>query len=229
MGGFLNPERISLNPERISLPDKGADAERKRRSFALVLSVTLHVSALLFFCWPTTPIFVKPNMLARGEGGSSAPAAVALYLPPDLPSQTEHQAKLSLPVLRQLQKSKAKARKRHNVLEQEAAGLREIGSLDGSAAEGSTYGDEVKPALPVTFSDPQISPWDAPSGVQGDVIVEITIDTTGKVSETRLLHGLGPGIDEKVMAAAREWHFRPATRNGIAVPSKQDYRFHFPS
>jgi protein TonB len=61
------------------------------------------------------------------------------------------------------------------------------------------------------------------------VIVEITIDVEGNVSETKLLQGVGHGIDEKVIAAARAWHFHPATRNGVAVLSKQDYRFHFPS
>jgi periplasmic protein TonB len=222
MDGFINRE-----PDRMAF-ELRSSTERKRRSLALLASGAAHVAALVYFCWPATPIFVKPNLLARGEGGRSAPEAVALYLPQDYVAKAE-QSKLSFPALRQSQVSKSKKKKRHDVLEQETAGAREIGSPSGSSADGATYGDEVKPALPVTFSDPQISRWDAPSGVQGDVIVEITIDVQGNVSETRLLQGLGHGIDEKVIAAAREWHFRPATRNGVAVSSRQDYRFHFPS
>jgi outer membrane biosynthesis protein TonB len=49
------------------------------------------------------------------------------------------------------------------------------------------------------------------------------------VVEEKLLQGIGPGIDERVLAAVRDWHFRPATRNGVAIPFKYDARFHFPS
>lgn len=202
---------------------------RARWSGALLASVAAHFVALLFLCWPAKPAFVKPTLLARGEGGTSAPAAVALYLPQNYRAQMEQQPALALPALRRAKSNKTSPRKRHNVLEQETAHSTEIGSPLGSAVDGAAYGDEIKPALPITFRDPQFAPWEAPSGVQGDVVVEITIDVQGNVTETRLLHGVGHGVDEKVIAAAREWHFRPATRNGVAVPSRQDYRFHFPS
>ena len=61
------------------------------------------------------------------------------------------------------------------------------------------------------------------------MIVEVTIDVLGNVVEEKLLRGVGYGIDEKVIAALRERHFRPATRNGVAIPSKYDVYFHFPS
>jgi len=64
---------------------------------------------------------------------------------------------------------------------------------------------------------------------RGDVIVEITIDAQGSVVEERLLQGLGHGVDERVIAVLRDWRFRPATRNGVAIPSKHDVHFHFPS
>jgi periplasmic protein TonB len=205
--------------------------ERPGRRWASALSISLaaHLVVLLAYCWPTAPVFVKPNLLARGEGGSSAPEAVILYLPQDLVAATNAEPKLVLPSVHQSSVSKSKPRQRHNVLAEEKPDSREIGSTLGSSAEGPAYGDEVKPALPVAFPDPQISRHEVPSGLQGDVVVEITIDVEGNVVETRLLQGVGHGIDEKVIAAAREWHFRPATRNGVAVPSKQDYRFHVPS
>lgn len=202
---------------------------RKRWSVALLASGLAHATALVLLCWPTKPVFLTPSALAHGQGGTSAPAAVALYLPQDFRTQTNRQPKLPLSTLRQHQAKTLKTARRRNTLQQETAGTREIGSPLGSTADGLAYGDEIKPALPVSFADPQISPWDAPSGVQGDVVVEITIDVQGNVTETRLLQGVGYGIDQKVVAAAREWRFRPATRNGVAVPSRQDYRFHFPS
>jgi len=38
---------------------------------------------------------------------------------------------------------------------------------------------------------------------------------------------MGSQLDEKALAAAQNWRFRPATRNGVAIASKQDYIFHF--
>lgn len=205
-------------------PERG----RKQNVLALSASAALHVIVLGILCWPTAPTFVKPNLLAKGEGGSSAPEAVALYLPHDVMVQPQIAPRLALPSVHQREARKRKPVERHNVLDEQKSGVKEIGSTLGSSADGVAYGDEVKPALPVAFPDPDISRRELPAGLQGDVVVEITIDDQGNVIETRLLQGVGHGIDEKVIAAAREWHFRPATRNGVAISSKQDYRFHLP-
>jgi len=205
------------------------EAPQKRWSTALSFSAAVHVLALLIVCWPKAPTFVKPNLLAKGEGGKSAPEAIAVYLPQNIQSETRANPTLVLPAARRPQARKAKAKVRHNVLEEEKSDSNEIGSNLGSAMDGPADGDEVKPALPDAFSDPHISRGEVPAGLQGDVVVEITIDAQGNVTETKLLQGIGHGIDERVIAAARAWHFRPATRNGMAILSKQDYRFHFPS
>jgi periplasmic protein TonB len=201
----------------------------KRWTGALLASSVVHLGVLLLLCWPAAPSFVKPNLLAQGEGGKSAPESVALYLPQDIAAASITEPRLPLPLVHQPQSKKSKPQKRHNVLDQEKPDSNEIGSQLGSSADGPAFGDEVKPALPVSFSDPTIARTEVPPGLQGDVIVEITIDAEGNVSQTKLLQGVGHGIDEKVIAAARAWHFQPATRNGVAVLSKQDYRFHFPS
>lgn len=194
-----------------------------------MLSSILHVLVLAGLCWPPAPIFIKPNFLARGEGGVSTPTAVALYLPRDLQIEPQPQSALSLPASRSLQKTKPRIKRRHNLLEEEKkANSAELG-LSGSSADGPAYGDEVKPALPVSFADPAISRSELPSDLKGDVIIEVTIDTRGNVVEEKLLQGLGHEIDDKVLAAVREWRYRPATRNGIPVPSKHDVRYHFPS
>jgi hypothetical protein len=36
-----------------------------------------------------------------------------------------------------------------------------------------------------------------------------------------------PAIDQKVLLALETWRFRPATRDGIPIPSKQDVHYHF--
>jgi periplasmic protein TonB len=204
-----------------------AGQRRWTRSFSL--STAVHLVIILAIAWPAKPVFVKPNLLALGAGGTATLNAIPLYVSQDLQTQMEIRSpKLPLPAV-PAQKSKI-SHKRHNVVEAEKPEDQvEIGSKRGSAMDGPSFGDEVKPALPLDFQEPRIHRSELPTGLQGDVVVEITIDEQGKVIQERLLQGLGHGIDEKVIAAVHDWHFRPATRNGVAISSKHDVHFHFPS
>ena len=96
----------------------------------------------------------------------------------------------------------------------------------GSLPGGPLYGEEVRPALPVTTVDPVVYPWELPDS-EGNVVVEITIDERGAIVRKTVLHSMGPKLDEKFLAALDSWRFQPATRNGVAIASKQDAIFHF--
>ncbi len=61
------------------------------------------------------------------------------------------------------------------------------------------------------------------------MIVEVTIDEQGNVTDLKLTQGIGYGIDEKVLAVLRQWHFRPATRNGSSIASQHLVHFHYPA
>jgi len=206
-------------------------ARGRRWSFSVSVSSVIHLLVVLVFCWPTIPVFVRPALIARGEGGSATPSSVVLYAPNDLQiAASSSPPLLSLPVARK-KPNKTKLRKRANLLEEadKTPKQAEAGSENGSGYDGLASGDEVKPALPIAFQDLKIYRSELPSGIQGDVIVEITIDTQGAVVEERLLQGLGHDVDDRVIAVLRDWRFHPATRNGVAIPSKHDVHFHFPS
>ena len=96
----------------------------------------------------------------------------------------------------------------------------------GTLNRGSLFGDEVRPALPVTTFDPVAYPWELPDS-EGNVVVEIVIDTRGDIVAKTVLQSLGSKLDEKVLLALENWHFQPATRNGSPIASKQDAIFHF--
>src|SRR5580765_5470848 len=126
-------------------------ARRRRWGFSVSLSSAIHGLVLMVLCWPTLPVFVKPNLLAHGGGGSATPVSVVLYVPNDLQIATQPPM-LSLPVAAQKKTQRTKMRKRNNVLEEETPAVAaEAGSELGSAFDGSTSGDEVKPAIPVVF------------------------------------------------------------------------------
>lgn len=102
----------------------------------------------------------------------------------------------------------------------------EAGLSYGTLNNGPFSGNEIRPALPVTTSDPVAYPWELPD-LEGNVVVEIVIDTHGEIVGKKVLQSLGPKLDEKVLLALANWHFQPATRNGAPIPSKQDAVFHF--
>ena len=55
------------------------------------------------------------------------------------------------------------------------------------------------------------------ANIEGDVILEIVVRRDGSVSDVRLLSGLSRGLNERAIAAVRQWRFAPATRLGQAV------------
>jgi TonB family protein len=55
--------------------------------------------------------------------------------------------------------------------------------------------------------------------IEGEVLLELSFGATGETRVLRVVRGLGHGLDENAMAAAREIRFRPAQRDGAAVDS----------
>src|SRR5215467_11018869 len=184
-----------------------------RRNRALFASFLIHVVVL--YCWLSrTPRFISPSTVAWGRHGQSDNL---VYFPP-----------------RELEPPAAKnplhlvpKRKPRKPAPQYPVPSSPPGSPLASGFHGPTTGTEAIPAIPLVFPDPTFYPWELQKGIQGDVVVEVTIDEKGNVTETRLLESLEQGIDQKVVAAVRVWRFRPATVDGIAVSSRQDVHFHF--
>jgi TonB family protein len=178
------------------------------------------------------PVFVTPVSVAQGNGKSSY---YLVYLAPyghqdsdsteHVPVTTNHSSRTA-PAARVERRRPAPVNLRKGNSPDQYA---RAGTRYGSLLTGPTEGPEIKPALPVVFPDPPVTRSELPDGLEGDVIVEITIDTTGKVIDMKLLQSIGRAIDEKVMATLRNWQFRPATMDDVPIVSKHDVHFHYPS
>lgn len=55
--------------------------------------------------------------------------------------------------------------------------------------------------------------------VEGEVLLETVFEASGQARVVRVLLGLGHGLDEAAMAAARQIRFRPARRDGVPIDS----------
>ena len=188
--------------------------ERRSSNVARLVSFAVH-GAIIFALFGRPPIFVKPSSVAWGMRGKSDEI---IYL-----ARVEEPAftakKLLLP---------RKVRPKPPQPTPQAPDALRAGSPNGSLFHGPGVGSEAQPALPLVFPDPVIYPWQL-ANLKGDVIVEVTIDTQGNVTDTHVLQSLKQDIDEKVVATLKGWHFKPATVDGVAISSRQDVHFHFPS
>ena len=78
-------------------------------------------------------------------------------------------------------------------------------------------GGAIAPPLKLKDVKP-IYPAEAQSArAQGVVIIEATIDPTGKVSETKVLRSI-PMLDDAAVTAVKQWEFTPTLVNGVARP-----------
>lgn len=75
---------------------------------------------------------------------------------------------------------------------------------------------QAKPK-PKSVPQPAYTPQALEAGVEGKVRIQFTVDETGRVVDVRLLSGLGYGLDEAALAAARQATFEPAVRCGKPV------------
>jgi TonB family protein len=103
------------------------------------------------------------------------------------------------------------------------------GYVLGSLTEGFVSEHDVRIALPVFSPDPPVSRAGLPEWIRGDVIIEVTIDEHGTVTQTRVLQTVGFGLESTIAETLRSWRWLPAKVDGISVASRQDMQFHFPS
>jgi periplasmic protein TonB len=211
-------------------------AGRKRWDLSRLASFTAHVAVLLVLTHRFASVLDIPHDVALGAPNSSgsgviylAPVGIERAVQP-VP-KPERDLRASTPKIQTPKQPPPDVR--DNALVTDTAKLAETaqgGSPYGARIPGAPLtGDEIVPALPVVFPDPAVSRADLPPGVQGDVTVEVTIDEQGNVVELKLIRGIGYGIEDRVLATLRQWHFRPASKDGITIASQHIVTFHYPS
>jgi TonB family protein len=95
--------------------------------------------------------------------------------------------------------------------------------IPGTSAQTPT-GGAVAPAEPKTtppvllsHSQPEYTPEARQLKIQGDVVLRVTITTSGEMVVHNVIRGLGHGLDESAMRSAPTYKFKPAMQNGQPV------------
>jgi periplasmic protein TonB len=209
-------------------------AGRYRNHRAVAASVLAHLGLLAAILFHRPPsIDLVPSSLANGSGAQSYRM---IYAPPAGRDSADDDkitlAHAATAPRKRPKASSAKPAPDHLQLPEDATPSDKnsrAGSALGTVIDGPIEGHDVHVAFPVVFPDPPVARSELPRDLKGDVIVEVTIDAQGNVVETRLVQSIGYGIDEKIVAALRQWRYQPATLDGVPVASKHDVHFHFPS
>lgn len=203
---------------------------RKSQHMALLASLAGHCLFLVWLVHRPEPVFVAPSSVVKGESGTSV---TFLYRPSregNRPAAAARE-KLRLPWKAAVSPEAIQPRRVAETQADEEGSQADAaplaGSPHGSLLTGAYTGQEVRPALRIAGSEPIVPPAEL-NGLEGNVIVEVTIDERGNIIEKTVLQGLSPAIDRKVLAALEDWRFLPATRDGVAIPSKEDVHYHFP-
>jgi len=218
----------------------------RERVIALSISLLVHAIFLGWLLHSPAPTFLTPSFLVKGENGKYI---AHLYWPgkdseiaTDATSGTSFNARNRMAKEHLTWNRVNVAKNAARLLDQTNDGAdsktdiagstvhpRAAGSPYGSVSDGSLSGPDVRPALPIVSPDPRIEVADLPDGIrEGDEIIEITIDAQGNVVQKIVISSLSSTVDAKVLAALENWHFLPATRFGVPIPSKQDVHYHFP-
>ncbi len=98
------------------------------------------------------------------------------------------------------------------------------GGIEGGVVGSDVGGNEILRVggaidAPVAISrvSPVYTEIARKARLQGVVVLEAIIDTSGNVTQVRILKGLPMGLDKSAEEAVKKWKFKPATLNGRPV------------
>ena len=200
----------------------------------MVVSALAHLVLAGLLLWLVVLARSRPILVAPPIAGNVQPVRMqAVALPPAKGARLALAQKKARHAARKPQPPPGTGSK-EGVAAIRAEAQRETAALVQNFKFRTTYGFSPFPRyeLPLQISGalPVISPDELPPRYEQYLIVEITIDSNGEVVDARLTAGQAdPKVTNKVLAAVRQFKYRPATREGAPIPSQTDLVVHIPT
>jgi TonB family protein len=98
-----------------------------------------------------------------------------------------------------------------------SAGIPAMTTTGNTPASVAAAETKTTPPVLLSHAQPEYTPEAKQLKIQGDVVLRVTITTSGEMVVHNVIHGLGHGLDESAMRSAPTYKFRPATQNGQPV------------
>jgi TonB family protein len=81
-------------------------------------------------------------------------------------------------------------------------------------AKAVRVGGQLRPPVRIKEVAPVYPAIAVSAGVEGDVVIEATIDEDGKVAEAHVVKSV-PLLDQAALDAVRQWQYQPSLLNGV--------------
>jgi len=93
-----------------------------------------------------------------------------------------------------------------------------VGSDGGCCGGAFSVGNGVSAPIPIFSPEPAYSEEARKAKFGGIVALWIVVDAQGIVHDIKIAKQLGMGLDEEAVKTVGTWKFKPAMRQGLAVP-----------
>ncbi len=227
----MNDSQLGLDQRQILLP-----RDPVPRASILLLSMTAHLLILALFVvsWPTARVLVVPTKFQSVQM-ISGPAHVSFNTASAKPART-HASRLKLRRdLRQEHALQSEPESEGTAMQalrkrakQETAGL--MMNLKFRQVYGFSPGHDYQLAVQTAGTIPTISADEVPPRFEQYLIVDVIVDVDGRVADARISGGaVNPTIEQKLLAAIREFKYNPAKRDGSPIPCQLGIVVHVPS
>lgn len=103
----------------------------------------------------------------------------------------------------------------------------EAGAFEDAPEEGSPAALNYRAPQPYRSLRPSYPATAARVAAEATVDALVQVDAAGEVKDIEIVRWAGYGLNESVVATVRQLHFRPATRDGRAIPIRVLLRYNF--
>jgi periplasmic protein TonB len=102
-----------------------------------------------------------------------------------------------------------------------------LGTIAGLGGEVFRPGNGVSAPRAIYDPDPEYSEEARRAKFQGNVVLSLIVDPTGRVRDIHVARSVGMGLDEKAIEAVRKWRFTPGVRDGRTVAVQVNVEVNF--
>lgn len=219
------PQTLRVHLGYVPALDNDEGEAKKRLRIAVALAIALHLALFLAH----VPQMGGAPIRIGSEPDVYVVQQVRFKPPPpqqqqQIPKQTQKKKKIPIPDPTPDEPEPIIV-EAVNVPETDLVGIEDaiFGVPEGAVGLGDygsgpmKVGGAVLPPQKIYAPQPLYTEEARQGRIQGVVILEAIIDAKGNVREVKILKGLPMGLSESAVETARQWRFKPATKEGKPV------------